>query len=287
MTHVHGGKNVSELYHYGIKRRSGRYPWGSGERPFQSANARESKKLIEATKRSKIYRSERKIPKGTKIYRTTLNPNEKLNTASVSYLEPDRNKYKTQISNRDRTKTSYERELVLTEDLKLPSRQHLKNVVNDEIKKDPTLLDDAIKSAATRRIPKGDPEYDYMMEESIYSEKETYRRYLQKNIDYVRSQPLDDRFASLVESFGDENRLRSIVIDNLKESGYNGMVDEHGVGVWRNVAKGADSIIIFDMNKSTKPVNTKELTKEDKEKANDDYYDWARKARNRKDISNW
>lgn len=25
-----------ELYHYGIKRRSGRYPYGSGERPYQS-----------------------------------------------------------------------------------------------------------------------------------------------------------------------------------------------------------------------------------------------------------
>lgn len=25
-----------ELLHYGIKRRSGRYPWGSGERPYQS-----------------------------------------------------------------------------------------------------------------------------------------------------------------------------------------------------------------------------------------------------------
>ena len=27
-----------ELYHYGIPRRSGRYPWGSGDRPFQSAS---------------------------------------------------------------------------------------------------------------------------------------------------------------------------------------------------------------------------------------------------------
>lgn len=25
-----------ELYHIGVKRRSGRYPWGSGERPYQS-----------------------------------------------------------------------------------------------------------------------------------------------------------------------------------------------------------------------------------------------------------
>lgn len=28
-------KNRGELYHYGVKRRSGRYPWGSGERPYQ------------------------------------------------------------------------------------------------------------------------------------------------------------------------------------------------------------------------------------------------------------
>ena len=27
---------MDELYHYGIPRRSGRYKWGSGERPFQS-----------------------------------------------------------------------------------------------------------------------------------------------------------------------------------------------------------------------------------------------------------
>lgn len=29
----------SELYHYGIKRRSGRYPFGSGDRPYQSVNS--------------------------------------------------------------------------------------------------------------------------------------------------------------------------------------------------------------------------------------------------------
>ena len=27
---------MSELMHYGILRRSGRYPWGSGENPYQS-----------------------------------------------------------------------------------------------------------------------------------------------------------------------------------------------------------------------------------------------------------
>lgn len=35
--------NKKELYHYGIPRRSGRYPYGSGERPFQSSGTRRIK----------------------------------------------------------------------------------------------------------------------------------------------------------------------------------------------------------------------------------------------------
>lgn len=30
-------RNMNEIYHIGMPRRSGRYPWGSGDRPFQSA----------------------------------------------------------------------------------------------------------------------------------------------------------------------------------------------------------------------------------------------------------
>ena len=29
-----------ELYHFGIPRKSGRYPWGSGERPYHGLSAR-------------------------------------------------------------------------------------------------------------------------------------------------------------------------------------------------------------------------------------------------------
>lgn len=35
--------NYREIYHYGIKRRSGRYPWGSGNRPFQRTTFEERK----------------------------------------------------------------------------------------------------------------------------------------------------------------------------------------------------------------------------------------------------
>ena len=40
----------NELYHYGIKRRSGRYPWGSGERPYQGDNISASKRKSSAKK---------------------------------------------------------------------------------------------------------------------------------------------------------------------------------------------------------------------------------------------
>lgn len=37
----------NELYHFGIKRRSGRYQWGSGERPFQSRKEQRHVKNLE------------------------------------------------------------------------------------------------------------------------------------------------------------------------------------------------------------------------------------------------
>lgn len=40
----------NELYHFGIKRRSGRYPWGSGERPYQREIKRE---INEGAKKAK------------------------------------------------------------------------------------------------------------------------------------------------------------------------------------------------------------------------------------------
>lgn len=47
-----------ELYHYGIKRRSGRYPWGSGDRPHQhdsgKASVKESKAKVLQYQRGEI-----------------------------------------------------------------------------------------------------------------------------------------------------------------------------------------------------------------------------------------
>lgn len=44
---VYGPKNNEELYHYGVKRKSGRYPWGSGKEPYQSNPAMAKKAAAE------------------------------------------------------------------------------------------------------------------------------------------------------------------------------------------------------------------------------------------------
>lgn len=45
----------NEIYHYGVKRRSGRYPYGSGERPYQGEDVkrlREQQRLAERSSKS-------------------------------------------------------------------------------------------------------------------------------------------------------------------------------------------------------------------------------------------
>lgn len=41
---VYGPPSNEELYHYGIKRRSGRYPYGSGENPYQGEPSKQKSK---------------------------------------------------------------------------------------------------------------------------------------------------------------------------------------------------------------------------------------------------
>lgn len=56
-----------DLYHYGIKRRSGRYPWGSGERPFQDRKAERLQIRKEKNLKAGRERLENRIKNANKI----------------------------------------------------------------------------------------------------------------------------------------------------------------------------------------------------------------------------
>lgn len=59
---------MTELFHYGVKRRSGRYPWGSGKRPYQGSSKEISRQTFEEVKR----------------IQSSLNPKEKQHIGNMS-----------------------------------------------------------------------------------------------------------------------------------------------------------------------------------------------------------
>lgn len=281
----------NELYHYGIKRRSGRYPWGSGDRPFQNSPSRkEANQALKGKGRPEIYRQRRTIPKGTKVYRSTHDPNEKLTTAYVSYLDPDRDLYKGgEIARRDRSKKVYEREMVLKEDLKIPSRQRVKDIVKQITDEDPKLIDDTIKAILDYRIPKDSVTYYEITTDwkTGKTDLKLYDKYVKDVINAVKDQSVDDAFANLVGGLGHSNKLKNQLINQLKKEGYNAMVDEAGVGA--HTPEGVDPLIVFDFNKTISPVSTKEVTKKEETKSWNNYNKWVRTARANKYMnkSDW
>lgn len=64
---VYGPENNEELYHYGIKRKSGRYPWGSGKEPYQS-NPAMAKKAAAANASSSPIKSAAKVASASKNF---------------------------------------------------------------------------------------------------------------------------------------------------------------------------------------------------------------------------
>lgn len=105
----------NELYHYGIKRRSGRYPWGSGDRPFQSGGiVRLKDKPYKGDVREAIKRATRHNPPG-RVYKRkpmdlrtddiTLNKGTKLSRLSLSKNEHVRDARKYVSIGKDTEKT--------------------------------------------------------------------------------------------------------------------------------------------------------------------------------------
>lgn len=84
-----GGRHLpdgdSSLFHYGIPRRSGRYRWGSGERPYQGDGIivdlnRERKKMNNDNPR-------RKIKETNDRYKTPINPKEHIEKKAKTHIE--------------------------------------------------------------------------------------------------------------------------------------------------------------------------------------------------------
>ena len=88
------------LEHYGIKRRSGRYPWGSGDRPYQNSSKHGSDYTLNRTYKQAVANEERK-----QAVRETINslPGLLLGPYGLLIANQTYNNYIKSIHNYDRT----------------------------------------------------------------------------------------------------------------------------------------------------------------------------------------
>lgn len=265
----------SDLLHFGIKHRSGRYPWGSGERPYQSLNQRQIIKSSLKDSRSSL-RNDHTIPKGTTVYRTTSS--EKYSTEGptyVTYLEPDRNLYRGgYIRSRDGKNKAYEHQMELKEDLRVPSRETLTNTMETIIKRKPELVREVARGWVDIWMP--------TIQESLWNEEiggvdqKKVKSLINDISQNYKDRTIEEMFAMTAESLGTSPRFKAEMIKELKKKGYNAMVDEAGVGT--EVVEGIDPLIVFDSDRSLTYKSTSKITDRTESKAKNKYTKWRGNA---------
>lgn len=264
-----------DLMHYGIKRRSGRYPWGSGDRPYQSINQKQVVKT--SLKESRLsLRNDHTIPKGTIVYRTTAEEKDRMNGSTyVTYLEPDRNLYRGgYIRSRDNSPEAYEHRMELKEDLKVPSRETLKDVIQIVAKDKPELVKEVARGWVDVWMP--------YIEQSLWNDEigDVDQKKVKGLIDDIvrsyKNKTIDEAFSMTVQSLGTSPKFKAELIKELKKKGYNAMVDEAGVGV--DIVEGTDPLIVFDSDRSLAYKSTNKITSRAESKAKNKYIKWRGSA---------
>lgn len=282
-THSYLNIHHDELYHYGMPRRSGRYPWGSGDRPYQSV-----KDSLKGKRRSEYFTQERTIPKGTKMFRTTTNTFDMNNKGStyVTYMQADRDLYKGgHIKLRDKKQT-YEHEMTLNKDLKIPSREQFQDTLTVVIDKNPKLLQQSVNDYLEMLIPKNSfDRWDITTDPNTGKvDTSLWDKFVEGSYEMRKDIPVIEQWGAIAVSLGKSTELKNEVIKSLKNKGYNAMVDEAGVGGEDRMIEGIDPLIIFDS--SVLDVNrTQKITSKEEQKSNKNYLKWRRTAWQHK--NNW
>ena len=264
----------NELYHHGIKgmkwgvRRYQNYDGSLTSAGKKQALRRQkdiNKQANKAESRSNLTR-ERIIPAGTKMYRTSVNPNERLEGSTyVSYLDVDRNHYNGGwIRKSGGAKKAYEYEFELKDDLRIPSREEQRKHINE-----------VVKSYVDQIIPKGS--WDYYEMESQY--KGGVKGFTKEIIDGWKDKTPEEAAYTVCQSLGLAPNVKKEIISKLKDKGYNAMADEASIGGQNGWGKeGYDPLIIFDSSSLTN-VNKKTISSRKETKAHTKDMKWQRKAR--------
>ena len=263
------------------------------------------------------------ISKNTKMYRTGIMDNDGLprdqKHAYVTYTKADRALYSGSyagklvqqqsgyknfddlVKNKDKVQP-YEHEYRLKEDLKVPSKKTVDDILL-KLSQDKASLKDIASTQA--HAPWMVDYYKYLADDKYYEqlvnsgkdyvkdwndteykkvwhsiERKEGQEYIKNYMKNFHQKSYEDKTIESAQSLGLSTRNKEHVINELKKMGYNAMVDEAGVGRSNN-PEGVEPLIIFDRNVlekvSSTPLTQESITKSDK------YYDeWKKKERRKR-----
>lgn len=229
------------------------------------------------------------IPKGTAIYRTVTDPNESLDGSKyISYLDSDRNLYKGGwVRMTQRANKAYENKYELTEDIKVPSRDELKSVINDIVGKNRDLQKKTVDAFLDVTLPKNSWErYEASVDQMTgeVSDK-VWKKYCDDSLKAFKGMTPDEAYFYTAQTLGKNKEVKEQVIKELTKRGYNAMTDEASVGGQNGWKKeGSDPLILFDGNILQK-TGSKQISSREELSSRRKYNKWQTNAN--KDSGAW
>lgn len=261
----------SDVLHYGTKRHSGRYPYGSGERPFQSEDRSkiqkgidEKKKLAKEvlnvnmsssdakSKNRTLNDSERILPKGSTVQHITGVPINKLKSGQfyVTATDYDNKLYEAFLGMRLKSRgwDPQKVTLELKEDLKIPSKKTQMQIFDGMVKDNKQQI---LQDISEWLHHKGKVE---SIEDGIKKEE---------------SKSLRDLYLDFNNSLEYSTKSSKDFYQKLQDMGYNGVIDEHDIyGSWM---QGELPIIIMDTLSTCGNFKIQDLTTDRLSSALDSY----------------
>jgi hypothetical protein len=234
---------------------AGRERYGISEKQVRKDQARMNF-TAKMGQRDDHFREKHTIPAGTKMYRTTVDPDEAPHEAMyVSYLDPDRYPYRGGwVRTTGKADKAYENEYTLTKDVTVPGRDELSKVIKDVVQKDPEVMSNTVRTWCEMNNIGLTGVLNYS---PAYTDRG--KQFMADLMAQVGEQPASKSYYMLAQTFGKNPELRGLVISELKQRGYNAMTDEASVGgakvklpgVKKNIdfeRHGVDALILFDGN---------------------------------------